>query len=136
MEIPIQEMFKLAKQALKNAYVPLCKFPVGACIRTVEGQLFYGCNWENAATPLSQCAETSAISQMLSNGYRKISEVVLVAEKIDVCTPCGACRQRLFEFADDNVKIYACGIDGKINKIFELNELLPAAFRFDLKAAS
>ncbi len=70
MQKYIGEMFFLAKKAAYNAYVPLCKFKVGACIRTREGKLFNGCNWENAATPLSQCAEISALSAMLTAGYR------------------------------------------------------------------
>ncbi|MDD4892631.1 hypothetical protein A1D18_01205 [Candidatus Rickettsiella isopodorum] len=121
------QMVSLGKKAAMNAYVPLCKFSVGACIRTNEGQLFHGCNWENRATPLSQCAETSALSGMLTAGYRKISEIVLVTPKF-VCTPCGACRQRLLEFSHEETNFYSYNRDGLLLKSIKLNKLLPEAF--------
>lgn len=127
------KMFKKAKNAMDNAYVPLCKFPVGACLRTPENQLFFGCNWENAAIPLSQCAETTAISAMISNGFREILDMVIVTNENTICTPCGACRQRLYEFADENMKIYLCSQDGTINKVITLGELLPHPFKFKVK---
>lgn len=121
------QMVELGKKAAMNAYVPLCKFAVGACIRTHEGQLFSGCNWENRATPLSQCAEVSALSGMLTAGYRKINEIVLLTSKF-VCMPCGACRQRLFEFSDEETTFYSYSMDGLLLKSIKLNELLPEAF--------
>lgn len=122
-------MVKLARKAAQNAYVPLCQFPVGACLRTSEGKLFHGCNWENAATPLSQCAEASAISAMLTAGYSEITEIVLFAEKMDNCTPCGACRQRLVEFSTEKTCFYSCNRQGELlEKIPLLEFLLPKAF--------
>ncbi|TLY48352.1 MAG: cytidine deaminase [Gammaproteobacteria bacterium] len=121
------QMVSLGKKAALNAYVPLCKFAVGACIRTNEGQLFNGCNWENMATPLSQCAETSALSAMLTAGYRKIDEIVLISPKF-VCMPCGACRQRLFQFCHRETNFYSYNMDGLLLKSLKFNSLLPAAF--------
>lgn len=120
-------MVELGKKAAMNAYVPLCKFSVGACIRTNEGQLFNGCNWENMATPLSQCAEISALSAMLTAGYRKIDEIVLVSPK-SICMPCGACRQRLFQFSHDETNFYSYNMDGLLLKSLKFKNLLPEAF--------
>lgn len=121
------QMVELGKKAAMNAYVPLCKFAIGACIRTKEGQLFNGCNWENKATPLSQCAETSALSAMLTAGYRHIDEIVLVSPKF-VCMPCGGCRQRLFEFSHEETIVYSYNMNGLLLKSIKLNILLPEAF--------
>jgi cytidine deaminase len=128
MKNDLDKMIEMAKKTMAHAYVPFCHFPVGACIRTVEGHLFAGCNWENASAPLSQCAEGSAISAMISSGYRMISAVVIIAEKIDICTPCGGCRQRLLEFSDRETKIYACDKEGHLKKVFSMEILLPSAF--------
>lgn len=121
------EMFSYAKHAAVNAHVPLCQFHVGACIRTVEGKLFNGCNWENEATPLSQCAETSALSAMLTAGYRKISDIVLVTPEF-ACTPCGACRQRLIQFSNQKTMFYSYNRDEVLLKTIKLNKLLPEVF--------
>ena len=131
MQKYINEMVLLAKKAALHAYVPLCKFNVGACIRTIEGKLFNGCNWENAATPLSQCAETSALSAMLTAGYKNISDVVLVTPKL-VCMPCGACRQRLIQFSDSETNFYSYNMDNEQLKNIKLNKLLPDKFTWEL----
>ncbi|MES2141380.1 MAG: cytidine deaminase [Pseudomonadota bacterium] len=131
MEKCLTKMVTLAKQAASNAYVPLCKFSVGACIRTIEGQLFNGCNWENVATPLSQCAETSALGTMLTAGYRQISDIVLVTPQF-VCTPCGACRQRLIQFSSPETNFYSYNKDGVLLKSIKLNQLLPEAFTWEI----
>ncbi|WP_010598290.1 cytidine deaminase [Rickettsiella massiliensis] len=125
----IHEMILLAKEAAVNAYVPLCKFNVGACIRTVEGKLFNCCNWENAATPLSQCAETSALSAMLT--YQNISDIILVTPKL-VCMPCGACRQRLIQFSNSETNFYSYNMDNEQLKAIKLDKLLPDKFTWKL----
>lgn len=125
----LAQMIHIAQKAMLNAYVPLCQFPVGVCIRTPEGVMFGGCNWENAALPLGQCAEASAIGTMLTEGYRLICEVVLMAQKSQICTPCGGCRQRLFEFSTEQTTIYYCNAEGRVKKTLALSELLPEAFR-------
>jgi cytidine deaminase len=130
MQPYIDTMLDLAKKAALNAYVPLCKFNVGACIRTSEGKLFNGCNWENAATPLSQCAEISALSAMLTAGYKRISDILLVTPKL-VCMPCGACRQRLIQFSDSETTFYAYNLDNQKLKSIKLIKLLPEVFTWD-----
>ena len=97
-EKSLKKMVELAKGVMANAYVPILEFKVGSCLMTEEGKFFSGCNWEMGATPLSQCAESCAISSMISHGYRKISHIVVMAEKVQICPPCGACRQKIHEF--------------------------------------
>jgi cytidine deaminase len=131
MEEYLTKMVALAKEAAINAYVPLCKFSVGACIRTMEGKLFNGCNWESTATPLSQCAEISALSTMLTAGYKKISAIVLVTPKF-VCTPCGACRQRLLQFSCSETNFYSYNMDKILLKSIKLSLLLPEVFTWQV----
>lgn len=126
----LKKMVFLAKQAALNAYVPLCKFKVGACVRANNGKLFKGCNWENAATPLSQCAEISALSAMLTAGYRNLSDIVLVTPE-RVCMPCGACRQRLIQFANSDTNFYSYNMDYEQLKAVKLSKLLPDKFTLD-----
>lgn len=130
MQLYINTMLDLAKKAAINAYVPLCKFNVGACIRTREGKLFNGCNWENAATPLSQCAETSALSAMLTAGCRNIADILLVSPEKS-CTPCGGCRQRLIQFSDSETNFYSYNMNNKLLKTMRLSDLLPEKFTWD-----
>jgi cytidine deaminase len=123
----ILEMLKEANKAMKNAYVPNCGFAVGACIRTRENKLFVGCNYENASFSLSLCAEAVAIGAMISAGYNKIEDIVIVAEKKIICPPCGACRQRIAEFSSPNIKVHL-GHKNSIYKILAIDELLPFPF--------
>ena len=88
-------MFEAAKQVRENAHVPYSKFKVGACILTEKNNIIVGCNVENAAYPQSQCAEASAIGNMVSQGYLVIKEVLVVGSGDILCSPCGGCRQRI-----------------------------------------
>jgi len=88
------ELRLAALQVMENAHAPYSRFPVGAAIRSAEGNIFAGCNIENASYPEGICAETAAISHMVSAGDRHIVEIAVVAEKQELVTPCGGCRQR------------------------------------------
>ncbi len=122
------EMVKLALSAMKNAYVPSSGFAVGACLRTVGGELFSGCNFENASFPLSLCAETSAIASMVSAGYYQIQEIVVTAKMLSLCPPCGGCRHRLVEFSTNDTIVHLYG-DGKIQESIPIATLLPHQFQ-------
>ena len=122
-----KDMIALARQMMARAYAPYSKFAVGAAVRGANGKLYGGCNVENAAYPESCCAETSAISAMVADGERRIAEVVVMAKADDPVTPCGGCRQRLREFAADDVPIHLCDPDGHIQTV-TLGELLPHSF--------
>ena len=84
---------------MRNAYVPHSGFKVGAALRPPDGAVYTGANVENAAYPQGQCAEASAIGALVTAGQTEIAAVAVVAEQMEICPPCGGCRQRLAEFA-------------------------------------
>lgn len=123
----IAKMLEAASEVLRKSYSPYSRFPVGACIRTTSGQLFAGCNVENASFSLTLCAEAAAIGSMVSAGQQHIKEVLVMGGGAELCTPCGACRQRLREFAMPDTPVYICDING-IRKTMTMAELLPESF--------
>ena len=124
---PVREMLELARQALANAYAPYSRFRVGACVRAESDRLYAGCNVENVAYPVTQCAEATAIGALVAAGDRRIVEVVILTEGKEPCAPCGRCRQQLAEFARPDVRIHLCGPEG-LRATTTLGELLPLAF--------
>lgn len=124
----ITQLINLAQKAQKNAHAPYSGFQVGAAVLTEDGHIFSGCNVENAAYPLGQCAEATAIGSMVSQGTRTIKAVVIASPNDDLCFPCGGCRQKIAEFADDDTPIYLVTSNGDIEKHL-VGELLPHAFR-------
>lgn len=125
--MPHQDMIALAREAMGRAYAPYSKFAVGAVLRGGNGKLYAGCNVENAAYPLGVCAETAAIAAMVADGERRIAEVLVMGAGDTLVTPCGGCRERLREFADDSAPVYLCGREG-LRRTVTLGELLPLAF--------
>jgi cytidine deaminase len=123
----LDEMLALARRALANAHAPYSRFRVGACLRAASGRLHAGCNVENSAYPVGQCAEATAIGTMVAAGDRKIVEVVVVTEGSELCSPCGRCRQQLAEFARPDVPIHLAGPES-VRRTVTLGELLPLAF--------
>ena len=122
-----EKLFKAAKKVRLMAYVPYSNFKVGVALLTDNNSIIVGCNVENAAYPQSQCAEASAIGNLLSNGHSKIKEVVVIGSGELLCSPCGGCRQRLREFTNLDVQIHMCNIDGHL-KTASLKDLLPDSF--------
>jgi cytidine deaminase len=101
---------------------------VGAALRDEQGRVHAGANVENAAYPQSQCAEASAIGVLVAAGGRTITEVLVVAdERPGVPTPCGACRQRIREFAGLDTPVHLAGLAGVIRTV-TLGDLLPLSF--------
>ncbi len=123
----ISELFAAAAAARSNAYAPYSRFAVGAAIRSASGAIYSGANVENAAYPVGICAEESAIAAMISAGEKEIAEVLIVAESAEPVMPCGACRQRLFEFATKDTKLHSAGPEGW-RKTLAFAELLPHPF--------
>jgi len=107
-----ENLFNAAKKVRENAHVPYSNFKVGAAFLTEEGSIISGCNVENAAYPQTQCAEASAIGSLISSGYKKINEIVVIGSGSLLCSPCGGCRQRIREFASLEVKIHMCNEEG------------------------
>ena len=123
----LEALFEAAKAVQAKAYAPYSRFKVGAAIVTPDGQVFTGCNVENAAYPVGTCAEAGAISAMLAAGESRIAEIVVMGEGENLVTPCGGCRQRIREFAASDTPIHIAGPEG-IRKSFTLEELLPFSF--------
>ncbi len=122
-----QEMLDLVRAAMDKAYAPYSEFQVGAVVKTDGGKLYAGCNVENAAYPQGCCAEASAISAMIMAGEQRIAEVAVMGRGDGLVTPCGGCRQRIREFADDATPIHICGTEG-LRQTMTLGELLPYSF--------
>ena len=122
-----QKLFEEAKKVREKAHVPYSKFKVGAAFLTEDDTIVVGCNVENAAYPQSQCAEATAIGNLISQGYKNIVEIVVIGSGFKLCSPCGGCRQRLREFSNLDVPIHMCSVDGHI-KTSTLGELLPDSF--------
>ena len=116
----------------ERAYAPYSNYKVGAAILTGDGQIFTGVNVENAAYPLGNCAEAAAIAAMVLEGGKKIIRIAVAGGSGEVapCTPCGGCRQRIYEFADDDTVIITMD-DSKDWKRYAIAELLPAGFHLD-----
>lgn len=127
----LDDLFEAAKAARENAYAPYSEFSVGAAIRTESGQVFVGCNVENAAYPEGTCAEAGAISAMICAGETEITEVLVMADAA-LCTPCGGCRQKLKEFSAPDVVVHVADLKS-VRQSFTMAELLPAGFELEEK---
>ena len=123
-----RDLIEAARQARLKAHAPYSKFLVGAAVRDEQGRVFAGCNVENAAYPQGWCAEPSAISALVMAGGMRVTEVAVMGNGDQVCTPCGGCRQKLREFAQDDLRIHCCTADGVLIRTFTLGELLPFSF--------
>ena len=121
------DMLPLANAMMLRAYAPYSKYRVGAVLRGANGKLYGGCNIENIAYPIGNCAEASAIAAMVTDGETRIVEALVIGPEGDLCTPCGACRQRLREFAADDLPIHLAAPSG-VKKTVTLGELLPLSF--------
>ena len=121
------KLFEAAKTVREKAHVPYSNFKVGAALLTENNSIIVGCNVENAAYPQSQCAEASAIGNLVGQGFSSIKEVVVIGSGDLLCSPCGGCRQRLREFGSPDLKIHMCNSDGHL-KTSTLNDLLPDSF--------
>lgn len=123
---------KEALKAMEKAYAPYSKFKVGAAILLKDGTYIHGANIENGSYGLTNCAERSALFSLISQGYKTedIVELTIIAHTKDPISPCGACRQVIYELVPDDAKIYLCNVLGDVRKTNKY-ELLP--YGFDLK---
>lgn len=128
MDKDLEKLINTATQARDRAYAPYSKHPVGASLLTADGRIFGGCNVENAASPLGNCAEILAIGSMVASGGREIEHVVIVGPGEALCTPCGGCRQVIREFSNDQTRITVCDKDGVVLLETSLSDLLPHSF--------
>jgi cytidine deaminase len=120
-------LLEAATAVRERAHAPYSRFKVGAALRSSSGAVYVGCNVENAALPEGTCAETGAIAAMIAAGDSRIAEVLVIADCPEPVPPCGGCRQRLSEFAGQDVRVTLCTTDGK-SKVMTMAELLPGVF--------
>lgn len=122
------DLYPVARAVRERAHAPYSGYLVGAALRDEQGRVHAAANVENAAYPQSQCAEASAIGVLVAAGGRTITEVLVVAdERPGVPTPCGACRQRIREFASLETPVHLAGLAGVIRTV-TLGDLLPMSF--------
>lgn len=121
----MNELVKQAREARARSYSPYSHFAVGAALRTVSGKVYLGCNIENCSYGLTVCAERVAIYNAVSDGARDFEALAIFTEAEGLTSPCGACRQVLWEFSKDLVIILA---NPRGKKELRLSELLPAPF--------
>lgn len=120
-------LFAAAAAIQPRAHAPYSRFRVGAALFSDDGVVHVGCNVENAAYPVGTCAEAGAISAMVAGGGKAIRAILVFGEGPELVTPCGACRQRIREFAAPETPVAIAGPEG-IRARFTLAELLPASF--------
>lgn len=125
------ELFKIAKDNIKNSYAPYSNYNVCAVLICKNGNVYKGCNIENASYSVTNCAERTALVSAISNGEREFEAIMIIGGKDGIITdyamPCGVCRQALAEFCDSDFKIYVGKNENDI-KEFSLSELLPYSF--------
>jgi len=120
-------LMEKAKEVSDNAYAPYSKFKVGACLLTESENIYTGCNFENASYGLSICAERNAIGTAIANGETKIKAIAIYSPNMEDCTPCGACRQVIFEFRSEGGTVVLTERNGEIIS-HSIEELIPGGF--------
>lgn len=127
------ELVRLALEARQRAYTPYSRFKVGAALLTKEGKVYQGCNIENAAYTPSNCAERTAFFKAVSEGEYDFAAIAIVggaedAKELELCAPCGVCRQVMMEFCDYNKFEIILGKSPEEYKVMSLEDLLPMGF--------
>jgi cytidine deaminase len=127
MAVTDAELFSAAEAIRARAYAPYSHFHVGVAILADDGKVYSGCNIENAAYPIGNCAEASAIAAMIAGGGKRIRRMYVTGPGAAPVTPCGGCRQRIREFADEDVVVISHGVDGQplSQTLGQLLEYLP-----------
>jgi cytidine deaminase len=122
-----QQLIDLAKKAREKAYVPYSNFPVGAALLLADGEVVTGCNIENAAYPLCNCAERTAIFKAVSEGKTNFKQLAVVADTEGPVSPCGSCRQVMVEFFNPETPVILTNLKDDV-KVMTVAELLPFSF--------
>ena len=124
-----QELIRKAEEVKQNAYAPYSNFRVGAALLTKSGKVYTGCNVESASYSPTICAESSAIVKAVSEGEQDFVAVAVTSDSEDYTSPCGVCRQRIFEFGSD-IDVIMANKNGDY-KVYKISELLPEGFNRD-----
>ncbi len=123
-----KKLIELAIEAKKNSYAKYSNFRVGASLLGESGQVYLGCNVENATYGATNCAERTAVFSGIASGEKKFTKVAIVSSSGEYTYPCGICRQVLFEFMGDDGIVILGDKDGNI-KEHTIKELLPYGFK-------
>ncbi len=126
----LDDLFTRARAARENAYAPYSDYRVGAALRGASGLVFSGCNVENAAYPVGTCAEAGAIAAMVAAGERLILDILVVGDGKRLIAPCGACLQRIAEFAGPLTNVHLAN-PTRICESYPLSALFPHVFAGD-----
>jgi cytidine deaminase len=122
----IEELIKRSIVVRQNSYSPYSQYKVGAAVLTKKGNIYTGCNFENVSFGAGVCAERVAIGNAISNGEKEFSAICVCGNHVGI-TPCGICRQAIAEFG--NIPIICCDETGENYSVYELDNLLPSAFK-------
>ena len=125
MDETTQRLVQTAIAATKHAYIPYSHYPVGVALRATDGTVYAGCNIENASYPVTICAERVALVKAVSEGQRSFDTIVVVTSNGG--SPCGMCRQMLFEFAPE-LRVILADLDGTVVYDGVLADLLLRGF--------
>ena len=120
-------LVKKAIEARKNSYSPYSNFKVGAAVLAEDGNIYLGCNIENASYGATNCAERTAIFNAVAKGNRIIKAIALIGDENNFTYPCGICRQVISEFAEEDTKIIVVKNEKEYH-VKTLDEILPGAF--------
>lgn len=127
-----KELIRAAFEAQKMAYAPYSQFAVGAALLAQDGRVFTGCNIESASYTPTQCAERTALGKAVSEGAQKFSMIAIVGAKKGqrnalVTSPCGVCRQMLYEFCSADMPVIMAKSEEDYVEM-TLGQLLPLGF--------
>lgn len=125
MDETLQSLVQTAIAATRHAYIPYSHYPVGAALRAVDGTVYTGCNVENASYPVTICAERVALVKAVSEGQRAFDAIAVVTKNAG--SPCGMCRQMLYEFAPD-LRVILADTNGVVAYDGVLSDLLARGF--------
>jgi cytidine deaminase len=132
----METLIRKAMEARKHAYAPYSHFQVGACLQGKNGEIYTGCNVENSSYSATNCAERTAIFHAVSQGTREFQRIIIVGGKengnLEICPPCGVCRQVMSEFCDAETFEIVLATSPEKYETYLLKELLPLQFGNEL----
>lgn len=119
------QLVEAAIQASEHAYMPYSNYRVGAALLTADGQVYGGCNIESVSFTPTVCAERTALFKAVSEGHREFAAIAVVTR--DAGSPCGVCRQMMYEFAPE-LRVILADLEGRVHLTTTLDALLPHGF--------
>lgn len=128
----LEQLIQEAIEARKKSYSPYSHFQVGACLQGTDGKLYQGCNIENASFSATNCAERTAFFHAVSQGVKEFCRIAIVGGKedgeLELCPPCGVCRQVMMEFCNPEEFEVILAVSPKKYERYTLKELFPLGF--------